>query len=649
MSNGKFYTHEFQPGDDVVLLIGETGSGKTEFIRLLKIVFRYNFMINKEIFQNIIDEYKGLIIEKNERGSGFQGGTDLAVVYSVTNSETKKRYVFIDIPGVNNTALEKDAVIDGQKIIYLKELIKFIKSKGGKIIGVLNIFNSRSPRISSSLKYSVRLMELLVPAIKFEDMVRPMYTNATSEYEITFNPKDLEKKYQPSYDIKKAFIIDNPMCNVHRIITMPYLLDDKTKAECVSLFTEVSESLKDIIKWYDGMRERHMHIDENINEYAGLCSLVIKVKYYFIEKLKYLQIGDQVPSYEQFANCITYHDRCVTEFIDAVSLVSDEYIDEFKSTAINDRLNKNIIEREAYSSTVSRLCCLYKTKERKNIIICVGDSISGVIREEYIKFVSLIVGMSEPHIKIYDFYDEKKYDIDTLKEFLATCGMDNILGTISFTGGSAENDILCRQIMLNYDIKSPHNINITYDTKKDELKKSIEVFAKSMKPLTHILFQLYEFDYIISLCGGLGRYINKVSIETIDSYNKFINITIRNSKLLSRQHYKTIFAKGLKCFTAQESLFLELSRQNHNQEKIIGILFNNVYREMNRTTDELKKSIKDMKDLECHEEVAKYLYGKPEHWWKPFIAIKTKNVNVLMISVILNLYSPTGVYKGLPE
>ena len=218
-----------------MLLLGETGSGKTSLINLF-----YNYALienlgNDETKLNEVKAYNDINLE-DLQSSSMETKTTGTKEYCTTLNELE--IGIIDTPGFGDTrGFEKDH----ENI----EKIKRILEDTEHINCVCLVMNGRTARLTSFIKYILTEITTVLPKQILNNVI-VMFTNTDAKFDLNCNVEDLLKC--DCFDLcdkitaDKIFYIDNPCCKLLKAKEM--LSDKATFQNLARLFNATAEKLQ---------------------------------------------------------------------------------------------------------------------------------------------------------------------------------------------------------------------------------------------------------------------------------------------------------------------------------------------------------------------------------------------------------------------
>ena len=233
-----------------MLLIGETGSGKTSFLNLL---------CNSKLFEELgtkvdaakldrIRHYNDLAIE-DSTACAMASKTSEAKLYDT--ELCKMRMTVIDTPGFGDSrGLEKDK----------KNVEKIIDALKGEdyINCVCLVINGRQARMIASLKYVLAEISSILPKEVFNNII-VVFTNVADPLDCNFDVHELDPYFERR--IEHAYYIENPYCRIEKAKQKAKQLSvDQIARSLGRSFTDTAEclrSLQETIKGFNGVHTFH--------------------------------------------------------------------------------------------------------------------------------------------------------------------------------------------------------------------------------------------------------------------------------------------------------------------------------------------------------------------------------------------------------
>ena len=230
-----------------ILLIGETGSGKTSFLNLL-----CNIKLIEELGTNIdaakldqIRHYNDLKIE-DSTARAMASKTSEAKFYKT--ELCRMRVTVIDTPGFGDSrGIEQDKE-------NVKQIIDALKYQD-YINCVCLVINGRQSRMSASLKYVLSEISAIMPKEVFDNII-VVFTNSADPLDCNFDISELDPYF--GRRIERAYYIENPYCRIEKA---------KQKAKQLSVdwiarslersFVDTAETLRSLRETIKGFKDVH--------------------------------------------------------------------------------------------------------------------------------------------------------------------------------------------------------------------------------------------------------------------------------------------------------------------------------------------------------------------------------------------------------
>uniref|UniRef100_A0A1X7UHE0 Uncharacterized protein n=1 Tax=Amphimedon queenslandica TaxID=400682 RepID=A0A1X7UHE0_AMPQE len=240
-----FWRHKFR-----MLLIGETGSGKTSFLNLL-----CNSNLIEELGARVdggklsqIQQYHDLKIE-NSSSHQMESKTSDAKHYKAEICDLK--ITVIDTPGFGDSrGLEKDKE-NVQKIIDALKKEDYINC-------VCLVVNGRQARMSASLKYVLSEISTILPKEVFDNII-VVFTNTADPLDCNFDLHELESLFDKK--VHHHFYIENPYCRIEKAKQKAtQLSNDQIARSLEKSFSDTAASLqlmRDTIKDFKDVHTFH--------------------------------------------------------------------------------------------------------------------------------------------------------------------------------------------------------------------------------------------------------------------------------------------------------------------------------------------------------------------------------------------------------
>ncbi|CAE6460996.1 unnamed protein product [Rhizoctonia solani] len=222
-----------------ILLIGETGSGKTAFMSLL-----LNLLEGKGPFEleekYFMDAQSGL--------DRTQSQTTEARLYSFTTEDNVKIQI-LDTPGLADTrGIQEDMKHKDRIYRAIQDLIK-------RIDGIMIVANGRIERLTAATDYTLNILATLFPRSIVKN-IGIIYTNiAAGGAGLNFQKKSLPSQLQKA----KHWFLDNPL-SLHQNYLAQRAAGELSERQILRQRRNVEESYDDAVesldKWFEWLDER---------------------------------------------------------------------------------------------------------------------------------------------------------------------------------------------------------------------------------------------------------------------------------------------------------------------------------------------------------------------------------------------------------
>ena len=237
-----------------MLLIGETGSGKTSFLNLLcnsKLIEELGTKVDTKKLKQI-DQYNDLEIEDSTERAMASKTSD-AKFYDT--ELCKMRMKVIDTPGFGDSrGLEKDK----------ENVEKIIDALRGEdyINCVCLVINGRQSRMSASLKYVLSEVSSILPKEIFNNII-VVFTNNAEPLDCNFDISELDHFFGKKID--HAFYIENPYCRIEKAKQKAGQLSvDQIAKSLRKSFVDTAESLRSLQEAIKDFKDIHTHHFTNL-------------------------------------------------------------------------------------------------------------------------------------------------------------------------------------------------------------------------------------------------------------------------------------------------------------------------------------------------------------------------------------------------
>ena len=221
-----------------MLLIGETGSGKTSFLNLLcnyGLVKELGFEVGVEHFHS----FNEIQIE-NAVANKMESKTSDAMKYAVSLGDTNLE--IIDTPGFGDSrGMDEDKK-------HITRIINALK-KEDYVNCVCLIINGRASRMSATLGYVLSEITSILPRTIIDNII-VVFTNTTGLLQLNFDLGTL--KHYFGRELQHSFCIENPYCLFEKANERKGLMSRELLAE--SLKDEFERAAKTLNRLFTTMK-----------------------------------------------------------------------------------------------------------------------------------------------------------------------------------------------------------------------------------------------------------------------------------------------------------------------------------------------------------------------------------------------------------
>ncbi len=241
---GKDPHHPFK-----MLLIGETGSGKTSFLNLL-----YNCGIVQALGcgfgTEALEKFKQFndIKLENAQSLSMESKTDYATLYNVKVGALNVGV--IDTPGFGDSRGFKQDKTNAQRIISALKREEYINC-------VCLIINGRQARASASLKYVLSEITAILPKGILDNVI-VVFSNTADPLDLTFDASLLMEYF--GKEVKNIFFVENPYCRFEKAkAKVGQLGKDRVAKSLKNAFEQTSKVLTEMCETIKDFPEVHTH------------------------------------------------------------------------------------------------------------------------------------------------------------------------------------------------------------------------------------------------------------------------------------------------------------------------------------------------------------------------------------------------------
>ena len=189
-------------GQFKMLLIGETGSGKTSFLNLM---CNYGMIqtLGKQVGIESFKQFHNIKLE-NSLSCKMESKTDGATLYTVEYNVVN--IGIIDTPGFGDS---RGLDVDKQHVIKIIDALK----TEDYINCVCLVINGRNSRMSATLRYVLSEITAILPREVLNNVII-IFTNAADPLDLNFEPTVLAEFL--GKNIENYFCIENPYCRIEK-------------------------------------------------------------------------------------------------------------------------------------------------------------------------------------------------------------------------------------------------------------------------------------------------------------------------------------------------------------------------------------------------------------------------------------------------
>lgn len=265
-----------------MLLIGETGSGKTSFLNLLcncGLVQALGFTEGLAQFRQFND-----IKLENAESRKLESKTTDAKLYNVEMGELKVGV--IDTPGFGDTrGIEEDKK-------HTERIVNALKGEE-HVNCVCLIINGRQSRMSATLRYVLTEITSILPREVLDNVI-VVFTNTADPLDLNFEADSLQEYFGKEIESERIFLIENPYCRFEKAQNKQgKLLEDKIARSLKRAFEETGEVLTEMCSimkdfqqvpthhfliLYQKKQEVEREVIDLLTSYDNLIELESKIK-----------------------------------------------------------------------------------------------------------------------------------------------------------------------------------------------------------------------------------------------------------------------------------------------------------------------------------------------------------------------------------
>ncbi|KIL58589.1 hypothetical protein M378DRAFT_15436 [Amanita muscaria Koide BX008] len=249
-----------------ILLVGETGTGKTTFLSLLA-----NILSGRNA-----GEYVFIHDEANEAGGGERHSQTMFAKQYLFESNNGVKVCILDTPGfVDTRGLEQDTQHKASIVGTIKDHIPTINA-------VLVLANGTLPRLGAATEYALSTLSSIFPR-SLADNIGILFTNVDDRLSWNFDQKSVPESLR---DIDRQFFVNNPLAKWKKYVELcsQQGLKKKEHAKLKGTIREAHEKalaeLVLVFDWLDTLEpqptteilhlyEKSLEIDRNISSFLA--------------------------------------------------------------------------------------------------------------------------------------------------------------------------------------------------------------------------------------------------------------------------------------------------------------------------------------------------------------------------------------------
>ena len=235
-----------------MLLIGETGSGKTSLINLFCNCALIESLGGDEqqlgMQMSKVKAFHDITLESSESKKMESKTSGAKEYFTMLN---KLDIGIIDTPGFGDTrGFEKDSE-------NIKKIIEILKHTE-HINCVCLVINGRSARLTSSIKYVLSEITTILPQEVVNNLI-VIFSNTNDELELTFDVEELNRYFHKKITSDKIFYIENPCCKLLKAQTKKSLSEDATQglARSFNVTHKVLQRMHGVVKSFKPVHTFH--------------------------------------------------------------------------------------------------------------------------------------------------------------------------------------------------------------------------------------------------------------------------------------------------------------------------------------------------------------------------------------------------------
>ena len=188
-----------------MLLIGETGSGKTSFLNLLCNYVKVKQLASNEFNLEILQNFHDVGLE-HAQSKQMESKTSGTVLYNIELNGLK--IGVIDTPGFGDSRGMDEDKQHTQRIIAALKEVEHVNC-------ICLVINGRIARMTASLRYVLAEITAILPKNILNNVV-VVFTNTTNVLNLNFDIESLTEYF--GKEIEECFFIENPYCQFEKAV-----------------------------------------------------------------------------------------------------------------------------------------------------------------------------------------------------------------------------------------------------------------------------------------------------------------------------------------------------------------------------------------------------------------------------------------------
>lgn len=293
-----------------VLVIGETGSGKSTFINYLTNYFKNGTLNNLKIaipstFHPIVTEnYEHLEHDMHDK---TQSKTDSCHQYMFTDGTTQ--YLFVDTPGLSDTRGSKQDEINLNKIIDAVEVL-------AGLTAVIIVVNGAVSRLTVNLRNVIAQLRGNLPDVVMSNVIVILTNSSRHTKNFTLEALELNGNVYPYYMQNSAFSTDPSRWTPSAMQSLQYDWD-QSMSELKAMIRTLSTFKTKSVAAFKNMKEIRNAIKELLHTARIEIVLIQKMQ----DEVAMFEIGRK----QAEADTVTYKEYTKERIVDKVEIVDAAY------------------------------------------------------------------------------------------------------------------------------------------------------------------------------------------------------------------------------------------------------------------------------------------------------------------------------------